>query len=81
MCDAGTVKVKKNTTNNNSGNLSPNPLLLIMSRGMAYSRYVDDPCAALLRDSLVNIPHNIIRCQAFLQSFLKFFRKIFSADI
>lgn len=36
MCDAGTLRVKKNTINNNFRNLSPIPLLLIVSRGMAY---------------------------------------------
>ena len=57
MCDTGTHKVKKNTTNNNFELSSLYALLLIMSRGMAYSRYLEDPCAVLFATALLEY-HN-----------------------
>ena len=69
MCDAGTVRVKKNTTNNNFGNLSPILLLLIVSRGMAYMRYLENPCAVASRDSFVRIPHINIYVKRFSKLF------------
>ena len=68
------LKVKKNTTNNNYRAVAQTPLLFIMSRGIAYSRYMDDPCASRLSDeSLFIISYSIYA----VKHFLPFFQKIF----
>ncbi len=60
------LKVKKNTTNNNSRAEAQTPLLLIMSRGIAYLRYMDDPCDSLhLGESLFIISYSIFGVKHF----------------
>lgn len=64
MCD----EVKKNTTSNILRDFAPLCVIAVMSRGMAYSRYLDDPFA-ILRDSLFMIPHDYTYVKRFYKLF------------
>ena len=72
MCDAGTVRVKKNTTNNNSGTYPLNRYCLLCPEVWL----IRDTWKTRVLSSVGQLTHNITPpfiCQAFLRTFCKIF--------
>ena len=77
MFDTETSMRSKKTQQANALSLSTPRRMLMMSRGMAYSRYLEDPCAAACCRQLRYDNTLFKACQAFFKDFLNFFGKIF----
>ncbi len=77
MCDAGTFRVKKNTTNNNLKLSSLYNVIAYYVQRYGLLRYLDNPCAVLLCDSFVRISHLNIYVKRFYKDFLIFFKNFF----
>ena len=73
MCDAGTFKVKKNTTNNNMGIAHLTAIAHYVQR-YGLLRYMDDRVTVAVADSFVIIPHPNIYVKRFSKVFLIFLR-------